>query len=43
MMFEGKKIAFIGPGAMAEAMISGLVRQKVAAPEALLAAGPRSE
>lgn len=40
-MFENHKIAFIGPGAMAEAMIAGLIRQKVAAPEALIAAGPR--
>jgi pyrroline-5-carboxylate reductase len=36
-----KTIAFIGPGAMAEAMISGLLRQKLAEPNHLLAAGPR--
>jgi pyrroline-5-carboxylate reductase len=42
-MFENKKIAFIGPGAMAEAMIAGLIRQKVAAAGALLAAGPTVE
>lgn len=42
-MFENKKIAFIGPGVMAEAMIAGLVRQKVAEPENLLASGPRRE
>ena len=36
-----KTIAFIGPGAMAEAMISGLLRQKLAEPAHLLAAGPR--
>jgi len=43
MMFTGKKIAFIGPGVMAEAMIAGLIRTKVAPPEALIAAGPRQE
>lgn len=29
-MFEGCKIAFIGSGAMAEAMISGLIRNQLA-------------
>jgi len=29
-VFDEKKIAFIGPGAMAEAMIHGLIRRKVA-------------
>jgi pyrroline-5-carboxylate reductase len=38
-----KKIAFIGSGAMAEAMIAGLLREKLSKPEHLLAAGPRSE
>lgn len=38
-----KKIAFIGPGVMAEAMIAGLIRQKLADPENLLASGPREE
>jgi pyrroline-5-carboxylate reductase len=38
-----KTIAFIGPGAMAEAMISGLLRQKLAEPGHLLAAGPREQ
>lgn len=42
-MFSNRKIAFIGPGAMAEAMIVGLIRQKVAPAEALIAAGPRPE
>lgn len=36
-------IAFIGPGVMAEAMISGLLRQKLALPENLIAAGPRPD
>ena len=38
-----KKIAFIGSGAMAEAMISGLLRQKLAIAENLLAADTRLE
>ncbi len=38
-----KKVAFIGPGAMAEAMIAGLIRQKLARPEELFASGPRQE
>jgi len=42
-LFSKRKIAFIGPGVMAEAMIYGLIRQGVAAPEALLAAGPNQE
>ncbi|MGB9586349.1 MAG: pyrroline-5-carboxylate reductase family protein, partial [Anaerolineales bacterium] len=37
------KIAFIGPGVMAEAMISGLIRQKLERPENLIAAGPSIE
>lgn len=42
-MFEGKKIAFIGPGVMAEAMISGLIHRAVASPDQLIAAGPTPE
>ncbi len=42
-MFDDKKIAFIGPGVMAEAMIGGLIRQQVAPASALTAAGPRLE
>ena len=38
-----KKIAFIGPGVMAEAMIAGLLHQKLAKPENIMAAGPREE
>jgi pyrroline-5-carboxylate reductase len=37
------RIAFIGPGVMAEAMIGGLIRQKLEKPEDLIAAGPRPE
>lgn len=36
-----KKITFIGPGVMAEAVIAGLIRQKLANPENILASGPR--
>ena len=42
-MFNDRKIAFIGPGVMAEAMIAGLIRHTVAKPEDLLASGPRNE
>lgn len=38
-----KTIAFIGPGAMAEAMIAGLLRNQLAEPGHLLASGPRAE
>jgi pyrroline-5-carboxylate reductase len=38
-----KKIAFIGSGAMAEAMISGLLRQKLARPENLRTSDTRIE
>jgi pyrroline-5-carboxylate reductase len=37
------KIAFIGPGVMAEAMIAGLLRKKLARSENITAAGPREE
>lgn len=39
-MFSDKKIAFIGPGMMAEAMIGGMVNKKLAPPERLLVSGP---
>lgn len=42
-MFDNKRIVFIGPGVMAEAMIAGLIRQEVTQPPMLLAAGPRVE
>ena len=42
-MFENRKIAFIGPGVMAEAMISGLIRTHVAQADVMLAAGPGVE
>ncbi len=43
MLIENKKIAFIGPGAMAEAIIHGIIRREVAPAEALLAAGPEED
>ncbi len=42
-MFSERKIGFIGPGVMAEAMIAGLIRQGVAPAASLIAAGPREE
>jgi pyrroline-5-carboxylate reductase len=42
-VFDGRKIIFIGPGVMAEAMIAGLIRQNVAKPESLFASGPTQE
>jgi pyrroline-5-carboxylate reductase len=42
-LFDNKRIVFIGPGVMAEAMIAGLIRQEVTQPPMLLAAGPRVE
>ncbi len=38
-----KKITFIGPGVMAEAMIAGLLRKKLAQPEDITVSGPREE
>jgi pyrroline-5-carboxylate reductase len=37
------KIAFIGPGVMAEAMIAGLLHRELAKPETIIASGPREE
>jgi pyrroline-5-carboxylate reductase len=42
-LYKDIKIAFIGPGVMAEAMISGLIRCQVAPASAVVAAGPRQE
>ena len=38
-----KKVAFVGSGVMAEAMIAGLLRQKLAKPGNLIASGLRAE
>jgi pyrroline-5-carboxylate reductase len=40
---KNNKITFIGPGVMAEAMISGIIRQGVAASDQIKASGPRVE
>lgn len=42
-MFEGTKIAFVGSGIMAEAMIKGLLRQGLISPGQVAASGPRRE
>jgi pyrroline-5-carboxylate reductase len=42
-LFTNRKIAFVGPGAMGEAMIAGMIRKRLAEPGDLIAAGPSSE
>jgi len=42
-LFEGQKITFIGPGVMAEAIISGLIHRGVVEPGMITAAGPTVE
>lgn len=42
-MFADKIIAFIGSGTMAEAMIRGLLTQKIVEADHIIAAGPRPE
>lgn len=42
-MLTQKTIAFIGSGIMAEAMIKGLLRQGLVAPDRVIASGPRPE
>lgn len=37
------RISFIGAGAMAEAMITGLLRKNLSLPESIIASGPRAE
>ena len=39
-MKNGRTVAFIGPGVMAEAMIAGLIRQGVVSADAIVASGP---
>lgn len=43
MILEGRKIAFVGSGTMAEAMIKGLLGQGLVAPDQVIASGPRAE
>ena len=40
-MFTNTAIAFIGSGSMAEAMIAGLIAQKLIGPQSIVASGPR--
>ncbi len=42
-MLKQNNIAFVGSGAMAEAVISGLLAKEMATPERLIASGPRQE
>ncbi len=42
-MFESQTISFIGAGNMGEAMIKGILRDQLVAPEQILATGPRPE
>jgi len=39
-MNNGTKIAFIGPGVMAEAMVAGLINQNVVSSESIVVSGP---
>ena len=41
-MFTNKKIAFIGSGTMAEAMIRGLLTREIVTADQIIAAGPRT-
>jgi len=42
-MLDGTQLAFIGAGNMAEAMIRGLLGQRLVAPDQIVASGPRPE
>ena len=42
-MSNSWKIAFVGPGVMAEGMIQGLLRKRVAPAEVIIAAGPNQD
>ena len=42
-MTQSPSITLIGPGVMAEAVIGGLIRDKVTEPSKITAAGPRTE
>jgi pyrroline-5-carboxylate reductase len=42
-MLDEKKLAFVGSGVMAEAMIKGLLRRGLVAPTQMTASGPRPE
>lgn len=42
-MLQDTRVAFVGSGAMAGAMIAGMLSQELIAPENVVAAGPRAE
>ena len=42
-MLDNATLAFVGSGTMAEAMIKGILDQKLLAPERIIASGPRPE
>ncbi len=42
-MLRNTTLSFIGSGAMAEAMIRGILNQKLIEPEAITASGPRPD
>jgi len=42
-MLQDTKITFIGPGAMAEAMLTGILKNKLTKPDNILASGPIAE
>lgn len=42
-MLQNEKIAFVGNGVMAQAMIAGLVNQNIIDPQHIVASGPRKE
>jgi len=42
-MLNQKKVAFVGSGIMAEAVIKGLLRQGLVTPDRIIASGPRPE
>ena len=42
-MLQNEKIAFIGSGVIAQAMIAGLVNRKLIDPQRIIASGPRKE
>jgi len=42
-MLNNAKLAFVGSGTMAEAMIKGILNQELLLPECIIASGPRAE
>ncbi len=42
-MLNNAKLAFVGSGTMAEAMIKGILNQELLSPERIIASGPRAE